>query len=71
MTATGTPAAMKARRYLEDITPDLLRLLENAPAFGSAGFDLTFHENEITSIDLRASVKRRLAPKNQREGGAK
>lgn len=61
MGAAGTPAAMKARRYLDEITPELLRLLESAPPFGSAGIDLTFHDSEITSIDLRASVKRRLS----------
>jgi len=66
MVATGTPAAMKARRYLDEITPELLRLLESAPPFGSAGIDLTFHDSEITSIDLRASVKRRLPPRLDR-----
>jgi len=66
MVATGTPAAMKARRYLDEITPELLRLLESAPPFGSAGIDLTSHDSEITSIDLRASVKRRLPPRADR-----
>ncbi len=60
MAAAGTPAATKARRYLDEIEPDLLRLLENAPPFGSASIALTFHDSEITSIDLAASVKRRL-----------
>jgi hypothetical protein len=64
MAAAGTPAAMKARRLLDEIEPDLLRLLENAPPFGSAGISLTFHDSQITSIDLTASVKRRL------QGGA-
>jgi hypothetical protein len=60
MSAAGTPAAMKARRYLDEIEHELLRLLENAPAFGSAGITITFHNSEITSLDLAASVKRRL-----------
>lgn len=60
MSGPGTPAAMKARRYLDEIEPELLRLLENAPAYGSASIGLTFHDSNITSFDLMASVKRRL-----------
>jgi hypothetical protein len=60
MSAPGSPAAMKARRYLDEIELELLRLLENAPAFGSASIGMTFHNSEITSIDLAASVKRHL-----------
>ena len=60
MAAVGTPAAIKAQQYLNEIAPELLRLLESAPPFGSAGIELIFHDSEITSIDIRASVKRRL-----------
>jgi hypothetical protein len=52
--------AARARQLLEEIQPELLRILENAPIFGSAGISLTFYEGQITSIDLSATVKRRL-----------
>jgi hypothetical protein len=60
MSAAGSPAAQKARRYLNEIESELLRLLESAPAYGSASIGMTFHDSEITSLDLSASVKRRL-----------
>jgi len=61
MCALGTPRA-RARELLTSIEPELLRLLDNAPPFGMAGLDIHFHEGEITSIDLRATVRRRLPP---------
>jgi hypothetical protein len=59
MSAPGTPGA-RALELLAEITPDILRLLGNAPAFGSASIGMTFHDGEITSLDLGATVKRRL-----------
>jgi len=65
MSATGSPAAIRARQLLDEIQPDLLRLLENAPPFGSAGIELTFRNFQITSIDLKATVKKRVNPEGR------
>ena len=59
MGAVGTPTA-KAAALLEDIRPELMRLLENAPLFGTAGLTLTLRDGKITSVDVAVSVKRRV-----------
>ena len=40
-----------AKQYLEQIRTDLLKLLENAPKYGSCGITVTFHGGEITKIN--------------------
>jgi hypothetical protein len=43
---------------LESIKPDLLRVLENAPPYGSCGVDIFFHDSEIVRIMLKAEVSK-------------
>jgi hypothetical protein len=42
--------ANKAERYLEQIRPDLLKVLETAPEYGSCGITITFHAGQIHKI---------------------
>jgi hypothetical protein len=44
---------------LKSVEPELLRLLKNAPEFGSCGIDLVFHDSEIIRISVRAEVTRK------------
>lgn len=50
----------KAAELLEVAKPYLLKLFENAPAYGTAGIVCVFHEGEITRIDVQASVQRKV-----------
>jgi hypothetical protein len=58
MTPAQTQAA-RAESLLAEIKPELLKLLENAPAFGSCGIDVFLHENEIVRFAVRAEVSRK------------
>jgi hypothetical protein len=41
---------------LETIKPELLKILDNAPTFGSCGIEIKFHNSEIVGILLKAEV---------------
>ena len=47
-----------ADRFLEIIKPDLLRVLDNAPAFGSCGIEVIFHDNDIVRLLVRTEYSR-------------
>ncbi len=49
----------RAELLLEEIKPELLRILENAPPFGSCGLDVVFHEGDISRIVVRAEISRK------------
>jgi hypothetical protein len=49
----------RAAFLLKSVEPELLRLLKNAPEFGSCGIDLVFHNSEIIRIGVRAEVTRK------------
>lgn len=51
------------------ITPYLDRIYESSPDFGSAGFTLTFHDGQITRIDITETVQRKIAPRDTRAEG--
>ena len=57
----------RAKELLEIITPDLLRMLGNAPSYGSCGFDVFFHNSEIARIALRAEYLKLQLGKAQEE----
>jgi hypothetical protein len=42
----------------ESIAPDLIRILENAPAYGSCGMDLCFHDLKIVHVILKAEISK-------------
>jgi len=46
----------RALSLFENIKPELLKLLNNSPAFGSVGIDLVIHDGEITRIISRTEV---------------
>jgi hypothetical protein len=48
----------RAISLFENIKPELLKLLNNSPAFGSVGIDLIIHDGEITRIISRIEVSR-------------
>jgi hypothetical protein len=49
----------RAISLLEDIKPELLKLLSGSPAYGSVGIDLVFHDREITRIVSRMEISRK------------
>jgi len=53
----------RAPLLLKQIEPELLKLLENAPDFGSCGVDVTLCQGEVIRISVRAEVTRKLKPK--------
>jgi hypothetical protein len=57
----------KAVLLLESVTPDLMRMLENAPAYGSCGMELCFHDSSIVRVILKAEVLK-LAPPEKPDG---
>ena len=52
--------ANRVNRLLETITPDLLTLLKNAPAYGSCGIEITLHNDEIARVELRSEISKLL-----------
>ena len=40
----------KVEKYLEQIRPELVKMLEDAPKYGSCGINITFHEGQIYKI---------------------
>jgi hypothetical protein len=50
----------RAALLLKSIEPELLRLLKNAPEYGSCGIDIVFHDSEIIRIGVRAEVTRKV-----------
>jgi hypothetical protein len=49
----------RAVLLLENIKPELLKLLAGAPSFGSIGIDVVFHDGEITRVVCRMEVSRK------------
>jgi hypothetical protein len=52
----------KAVSLLESVKPDLTRILENAPAYGSCGMEICFHDSKIVRIILKAEVSKLSPP---------
>jgi hypothetical protein len=53
----------KAVLLLESVKPDLIRILENAPAYyGSCGMELCFHDSKGVRIIPKAEVSKRSPP---------
>jgi hypothetical protein len=53
----------RAALLLKSVEPELLRLLKNAPEYGSCGIDLVFHNSEIIRTCVRAEVTRKAKPR--------
>jgi len=52
--------ADRAAYLFEQIKPELLKLLTNAPEYGSCGIDVTIHQGEVIRLSVRAEVTRRI-----------
>ena len=48
----------RGERYLDAVRPDLLRMLEKAPEFGSCGLTVTFHAGKIHKVSTHSDVTR-------------
>jgi hypothetical protein len=48
----------KALVLLESVKPDLVRILENAPAYGSCGMEICFHDAKVVRVILKAEVSK-------------
>jgi hypothetical protein len=53
----------RAALLLKSVEPELLRLLRNAPEYGSCGIDIVFHDSEIVRISIRTEVTRKAKPR--------
>jgi hypothetical protein len=56
----------RAGYLLDQVKPELLKLLRNAPEYGSCGIEIVLHQGEILRLSVRAEVTRKLEPR----GGA-
>jgi hypothetical protein len=52
----------RALVLLETIKPELLKILGSAPAFGSCGMDIHFHNSEIVRLNMKAEISKVKAP---------
>jgi hypothetical protein len=49
----------RAFLLLEDIKPELLKLLGRSPDFGSAGIELVFHDGYLSRLISKMEVSRK------------
>jgi hypothetical protein len=50
----------RATYLFEQIKPELIKLLRNAPEYGSCGIDVTLHQGEVIRLAVKAEVTRKL-----------
>jgi len=55
----------RAEYLFEQIRPELIKLLSNAPEYGGCGIDITICRGEVIRLSVRAEVTRRLKPKGE------
>jgi len=58
----------KTAFLFEQVKPELLKLLKDAPEYGACGLDVVFHDGQITRLVVRAEIARKLLP---RTGGVR
>jgi len=56
----------RATYLFEQVKPELLKLLANAPEYGGCGIDITIHQGEVIRLAVRAEVTRRIAPNGEK-----
>ena len=47
----------------EQVKPELIKILRNAPEYGAIGLDIDFHQGEITRIMGRTEIMQKLQPR--------
>jgi hypothetical protein len=57
----------RAETLLAELTPELIRLFENAPSYGTCGFEVVLHQGQVIKIITKSEIARKLPP---RAGGA-
>ena len=55
----------RATYLFEQVKPELLKLLANAPEYGACGIDVTINQGEVIRLAVRAEVTRKLKPKGE------
>ncbi|GHV77166.1 hypothetical protein AGMMS49942_19870 [Spirochaetia bacterium] len=55
--------ADRAEKLLAELTPELISLFENAPPYGSCGFEVVLHQNSIIRTTMKFESTRKLAPR--------
>jgi len=58
--------AERVKRNLQQITPDILRMLRSAPEYGSCGIILTFHGGNIVKVGKHLE-ETKLGEKNEKK----
>ena len=53
----------RAAYLFEQVKPELMKLLKNAPEYGSCGIDLSLHQGEVIKLTVKAEVTRKLKPR--------
>ena len=53
----------RAEALLPEVLPDIIALLNDAPAFGQCGLDIVFHDGRITRIISRKEAARQACKK--------
>ena len=48
----------RVERHLKQLQPDLNKMLEEAPEYGSCGIEITFHGGKITKINRQLELTR-------------
>ena len=57
--------ADRAAKLFEQIRPELIKLLRNAPEYGSCGVAIDLHQGEVIRISVKAETTRRLRPRTE------
>jgi hypothetical protein len=52
----------RASYLFEQVKPELMKLLRNAPEYGLCGIDITLHQGEVTKLTVKAEVIRKVIP---------
>ena len=53
----------RAGCLFEILRPELIKVLRNAPEYGSCGIDIVLHQGEITRIVVRSEIMQKLQPR--------
>jgi hypothetical protein len=53
----------RAKYLFEQVKPELLKILRNAPEYGSCGIDIVLHQGEISRLIIHAEVAHKLNPR--------
>jgi hypothetical protein len=53
----------RAEALLEDIKPNLLKLLKASPEYGSVGLDLHLHQGQVIKLSMRSEITRKVTPR--------